>query len=53
MLESVIGQQVLRQGLMEYLNEHKFDNAETADLWTSLTNSTNDTMKVKVGEGMK
>jgi len=48
MLESVLQQHVLRQGLMDYLNEHKFENADTDDLWNSLSTSTNDSMKVKV-----
>jgi len=48
MLETVLGQTTLRQGLREYLNEHKFDNAETKDLWTALSSSTNETIRVKV-----
>lgn len=37
---------------MDYLNEHKFDNADTKDLWDALSSNTNDTMKVKVRELM-
>ena len=48
MIESVLGQDVLRQGLMDYLNENKFSNAETDDLWRSLSGSTNYTIEVKV-----
>lgn len=48
MLESVLGQSNMRHGLMDYLNEHKFDNADTDDLWTALSSSANDSMKVKV-----
>ncbi|ODN00507.1 Endoplasmic reticulum aminopeptidase 2 [Orchesella cincta] len=47
MLESVLGLNVLRHGLTDYLNEHKFDNADTKDLWDALSTSTNETMKVK------
>ncbi|XP_021954471.1 endoplasmic reticulum aminopeptidase 2 [Folsomia candida] len=47
MLESVLGQSNMRHGLMDYLNEHKFDNADTDDLWTALSSSANDSMKVK------
>lgn len=52
MLESVLGLDVLRHGLMDYLNEHKFDNADTKDLWDALSSNTNDTMKVKVSQLM-
>jgi aminopeptidase N len=48
MLESVIGEEMLRKGLMLYLNEHKFRNARTDDLWTALSYSTNGSIEVKV-----
>lgn len=48
MIETVLGQNVLRQALMDYLNEHKFSNAETDDLWRALSRSTNDTVNIKV-----
>lgn len=48
MLESVLGIDVLRQGLTQYLREHRFDNADTKDLWDALSASTNESMKVKV-----
>ncbi|CAG7629470.1 unnamed protein product [Allacma fusca] len=47
MMETVLGQEVLRQGLRDYLNEYKFRNAETDDLWRALSKSTNDTIEVK------
>ena len=48
MLESVLGEQVLGRGLMDYLNRHKFSNAKTDDLWNSLSQSTNESVEVKV-----
>lgn len=53
MLESVLGLDILRSGLMDYLNEHKFDNADTEDLWDALSANTNETMKVKVSKSRK
>lgn len=49
MLETVIGEDMLRKGLMKYLNEHKFSNARTDDLWNALSSSTNGSIEVKVG----
>ena len=37
MLESYIGEEDLRAGLKQYLNNHKFGNAVTRDLWAALT----------------
>lgn len=37
MLESHIGEASLKKGLQKYLNDHKFGNAVTKDLWTALT----------------
>ncbi len=48
MLESVLGEDVLRRGLTEYLNEHKFNNAKTDDLWSALSRSSNGSVEVKV-----
>jgi puromycin-sensitive aminopeptidase len=36
MLEQYLGPTVFRQGVREYLVRHKFDNADTGDLWAAL-----------------
>jgi len=36
MLESFMGPENFRRGLKEYLEEHKYSNAATADLWAAL-----------------
>ena len=48
MLEVVMGEAVLRRGLTQYLNKHKFRNANTDDLWNALTESTGGSIEVKV-----
>jgi len=48
MLEVVMGEEALRRGLTQYLNKHKFRNADTDDLWSALTESTNGSIEVKV-----
>lgn len=37
MLESFIGQDMLKAGLRLYLEVHKYGNAATDDLWEALT----------------
>ena len=36
MLESMVGEDVLRKGLSKYLKAHKFGNAVTNDLWQAI-----------------
>ena len=36
MLEQYLGPTVFRQGVRDYLVRHKFDNADTGDLWAAL-----------------
>jgi aminopeptidase N len=36
MLEAYLGEQPFRQGLRAYMQEHKYSNATTADLWKAL-----------------
>jgi aminopeptidase N len=36
MLEQFLGPTVFRQGVRDYLNAHRFDNADTGDLWAAL-----------------
>lgn len=36
MLERYLGQDTFRSGITNYLNSHKFANAETTDLWSAL-----------------
>ena len=47
MLENYLGEDVLRTGLTEYLNKHKFGNAVTKDLWKSLTKATSNKVNVE------
>lgn len=48
MLEKFLGLETLRSGLNDYLNTHKYSNAETEDLWTVLSKHANETVQVKV-----
>jgi puromycin-sensitive aminopeptidase len=36
MLEQYLGGEVFRDGVRDYLRTHRFDNAETVDLWSAL-----------------
>ncbi|MSP78805.1 MAG: M1 family peptidase [Dehalococcoidia bacterium] len=36
MLEEFLGAEMFRKGLHNYLDAHKYDNAQTADLWSAL-----------------
>ncbi|XP_065200963.1 endoplasmic reticulum aminopeptidase 2-like isoform X2 [Planococcus citri] len=47
MLEKFLSQDILRSGLNDYLNKHKYGNADTKDLWTVLSKHTNQTLEVK------
>lgn len=48
MLEKFLTQNILRRGLNDYLNTHKYSNADTKDLWSVLSKHTNQTLEVKV-----
>ena len=39
MLESTVGDEVLRNGLSKYLKTHKFGNAVTDDLWQAISDA--------------
>jgi aminopeptidase N len=41
MLENFLGENVFRDGIRRYIAAHKYSNTTTADLWTSLTESSN------------
>jgi aminopeptidase N len=41
MLESFLGETVFRDGIRRYMAAHKYSKTTTADLWTSLTESSN------------
>ncbi|XKL69322.1 hypothetical protein PGB90_007091 [Kerria lacca] len=47
MLEKFLSQNILRRGLNDYLNIHKYGNADTKDLWSVLSKHTNQTLEVK------
>lgn len=48
MLEKFLGLETLRSGLNDYLNTHKYGNADTFDLWSVLSKHANQTVQVKV-----
>lgn len=48
MLEKFLGLETLRSGLNDYLNTHKYGNADTKDLWSVLSKHANETVQVKV-----
>lgn len=48
MLEKFLGLETLRSGLNDYLNTHKYGNADTKDLWGVLSKHANETVQVKV-----
>ena len=41
MLESFLGENAFRDGIRRYMAAHKYSNTTTADLWNSLTESSN------------
>ena len=45
MLESTVGEDVLRKGLSKYLKTHKFKNAVTDDLWQAISEAWEDFKK--------
>ncbi|KAI5740215.1 hypothetical protein M8J76_001759 [Diaphorina citri] len=47
MLEKFLGQGTLRAGLNDYLNTHKYGNAETKDFWSVLSKHSNHSINVK------
>ncbi|XP_067012904.2 endoplasmic reticulum aminopeptidase 1 isoform X2 [Anabrus simplex] len=47
MLEKFLHQDTLRNGLNDYLNTHKYGNAETKDLWNVLSKNANQSLDVK------
>ncbi|XP_046689288.1 LOW QUALITY PROTEIN: endoplasmic reticulum aminopeptidase 2-like [Homalodisca vitripennis] len=47
MLEKFLGQDTFRSGLNDYLNIHKYGNADTKDLWTVLSKHANNSIQVK------
>ena len=48
MLESFLGEDVLRSGLNDYLNTHAYGNADTNDFWAVFTKHANHSFDVKV-----
>ena len=48
MLESTVGEDVLRKGLSKYLKTHKFKNAVTDDLWQAISEAWEDFKKDKM-----
>jgi aminopeptidase N len=48
MLEKFLHQETLRSGLNDYLNIHKYGNAETKDLWNVLSKHAKQSLDVKV-----
>ena len=47
MLESTVGEEVLRNGLSKYLKAHKFGNAVTNDLWQAIQEAWDDFKETK------
>lgn len=37
MMNLFLGEETFKQGIRNYIDKHKFSNAEQDDLWTSLT----------------
>lgn len=48
MLANFLQDEVLQNGLNDYLDTYKYTNVETKDLWNSLSRSTNHTLDIKV-----
>lgn len=48
MMEKFLGQDTLKRGLNDYLNTHKFSNADTKDLWAVMSKHANHSIHVKV-----
>ncbi|XP_063231804.1 endoplasmic reticulum aminopeptidase 1-like isoform X2 [Bacillus rossius redtenbacheri] len=47
MLEKFLQLDVLKNGLKDYLNAHKYGNAETKDLWNAFSKHANQSVEVK------
>ncbi|XP_041042586.1 leucyl-cystinyl aminopeptidase [Carcharodon carcharias] len=47
MLKDFLGETVFQQGIERYLNEHKYGNTKTEDLWNSITKVKNVDLDVK------
>ncbi|KAL1122590.1 hypothetical protein AAG570_002920 [Ranatra chinensis] len=47
MMEKFLGQETLRNGLNDYLNTHKYSNADTKDLWAIMSKHANHSIHVK------
>ncbi|XP_060872010.1 endoplasmic reticulum aminopeptidase 1-like [Metopolophium dirhodum] len=47
MLEKFLGLETLRSGLNDYLNTHKYGNADTTDLWSVLSLHAKNTVQVR------
>lgn len=47
MLEGMLGKEVFRIGVSNYLQRFKFSNAETDDLWAELQTAAQNTIDVK------
>ncbi|XP_072372444.1 leucyl-cystinyl aminopeptidase [Scyliorhinus torazame] len=47
MLKDFLGETVFQQGIKRYLNEHKYGNTKTEDLWNSITKVKNVDLNVK------
>ncbi|XP_024220191.2 endoplasmic reticulum aminopeptidase 1 isoform X1 [Halyomorpha halys] len=47
MMEKFLGQDTLKRGLNDYLNTHKFSNADTKDLWAVMSKHANHSIHVK------
>ena len=43
MLEKMVGQETIRNGLTNYLKKHRFGNAVTGDLWSAISEAWNGT----------
>lgn len=48
MIERFLGQDTLKGALNDYLNTHKFGNADTKDLWAIMSKHANHSIHVKV-----
>lgn len=49
MLANFLQDEILQNGLNDYLDSYKYTNVETKDLWNALSRNTNHTLDVKVG----
>ncbi|XP_044741725.1 endoplasmic reticulum aminopeptidase 1-like isoform X2 [Chrysoperla carnea] len=47
MLDQFLSRETFRYGLRDFLNQYRYGNAESKELWTVMTQNTNYTMEVK------